>query len=193
MNRISVVGTSGSGKTTFAGKLSKILGVPHIELDALYWEANWTPAPRDVFRSRVREAIKADHWVVDGNYSKDARGLVWERADTVVWLNHSLSVILYRIVRRTFHRVVTGEECSNGNRESLRLALSRDSIILWALRTYRRHCAEYPAQLAALEQRGARIINLHSPKEANRWLASLEFRLQAVLGQPPEGETPNIY
>src|SRR5262245_38772247 len=88
MNRISVVGTSGSGKTTFAGKLSKILRIPHVELDSLSWEAGWTPATRDVFRSRVREAVGGDCWVVDGNYTNDAQDMVWGRADTVVWLNY---------------------------------------------------------------------------------------------------------
>jgi len=172
MKRISVVGTSGSGKTTIAGKLAGILRIPHIELDSLNWEANWTQMPRDVFRSRVLEAVSADRWVVDGNYSK-ARDLVWERADTVVWLNFSLPVILNRLLSRTFRRVVIGEECCNGNRERLSQALSRDSIILWALQTYKRRRAEYPPLLAALEQRGVRTIRLHSPKEADRWL----FRL----------------
>lgn len=86
MERVSVIGTSGSGKTTFAGRLAGILRVPHIELDSLSWEAGWTPVPRDIFRSRVSEAINADRWVVDGNYGQDARDLIWERADTVVWL-----------------------------------------------------------------------------------------------------------
>jgi adenylate kinase family enzyme len=174
MNRISVVGTSGSGKTTFAGKLSKILGVPHVELDSLSWEAGWTPAARDVFRTRVREAVGGVCWVVDGNYGADAQDLVWERADTVVWLNYSFPVTLYRVVSRTLIRLVTREECCNGNRESLRLALSRDSIIWWALRTHRRRRAEYPARLATMEQQGAQIIKLHSPKEADRWLASVK-------------------
>jgi adenylate kinase family enzyme len=173
MNRISVVGTSGSGKTTFAGKLAKVLGIPHIELDALHWESGWTPAPRDVFRSRVREAVGAACWVVDGNYGNDAQDLVWERVDTVVWLNYSFPVTIYRIVSRTLIRLVTREKCCNGNRESWRLALSRDSIIWWALRTYHRRRAEYPARLATVEQRDAQIIRPHSPREADRWLASL--------------------
>jgi adenylate kinase family enzyme len=176
MNRISVVGTSGSGKTTFAGKLSKILSVPHVELDSLRFEANWAFAPRDVFRSRVREAINADRWVVDGNYGADARDLVWDRADTIVWLNYSFPVTLYRVVSRTFRRVVTREECCNGNRESLRIALSRDSVILWALQTHHLHRAEYPTLLAAMEKRSAQIIRLHSPKEADRWLSRLTLQ-----------------
>lgn len=173
MNRISVIGTSGSGKTTFAGRLAGGLGVPHVELDSLNWEANWTPAAGDVFRSRLRQAISADRWVVDGNYGKDDCDLIWERADTIVWLDYSLPVILYRIVRRTLRRVIFSEVCCNGNRESLRIALSRDSIILWALQTYKRRRREYPPLLTALEQRGVQTVRLHSPREADRWLAQL--------------------
>ena len=173
MNRISVIETSGSGKTTFANKLAGILRIPHIELDALHWEADWVPAPKDVFRSRVREAVGAERWVIDGNYSKSARDLVWERADTVVWFDFSFTVTLGRILRRTIYRLVTGEECCNGNRERLGLALSRDSIILWALQSYKRHRMEYPVLLAAQEQRGAQTVRLHSPKEADRWLMRL--------------------
>ncbi|MGH9831601.1 MAG: adenylate kinase [Blastocatellia bacterium] len=173
MQRISVVGTSGSGKTTFAARLAGILRVPHIELDALHWEADWVEAPAEVFRSRVREAVSADRWVVDGNYSKRARDLVWERADTVVWLDYSFPVIFSRVVRRTFRRLVLREECCNGNREKWSLTFSRDSIILWALQTYKRHRADYPPLLRLLEQEGVRTITLRSPKEADRWLAQL--------------------
>ena len=173
MNRISVIGTSGSGKTAFADKLARILHIPHVELDALHWEADWIPAHREVFRSRVREAVGAERWVVDGNYSKSARDLVWERADTIVWLDFSFTIIIGRLLRRTIYRLVTGEKCCNGNRERLGLALSRDSIILWALQSYKRHRLEYPLLLAAQEQRGAQTVRLHSPKEADRWLTRL--------------------
>ena len=119
MNRISVIGTSGSGKTTFANKLAEILRIPHVELDALHWEADWRPAPRDVFRSRARDAVGAERWVVDGNYSTSARDLVWERADTIVWLDFSFTVTLGRALRRTIYRLAPGEECCNGNREKM--------------------------------------------------------------------------
>lgn len=58
--RISVVGVTGAGKTTLARRLSDLLDVPHVELDALHWEPNWTPAPVDVFRDRVTEATAGD-------------------------------------------------------------------------------------------------------------------------------------
>jgi hypothetical protein len=68
--RINVVGTSSVGKTTVAAALASQLGVPHEELDALHWEPNWTAAPDDVLRERVRHALSGDGWVVDGNYAK---------------------------------------------------------------------------------------------------------------------------
>jgi adenylate kinase family enzyme len=173
MNRISVIGTSGAGKTIFADKLARILHIPHVELDELHWEADWVPAHREVFRSRVRESIRAERWVVDGNYSKSARDLVWERADTIVWLDFSFTVTISRVLRRTIYRLVTGEKCCNGNRERVGMALSRDSIILWALQSYKRHRMAYPLLLATQEQRGARTVRLHSPKEADRWLMRL--------------------
>lgn len=51
--RIAVVGASGSGKTTFARRLAERLGIPHIELDAIHWGPDWTPARDDDFRART--------------------------------------------------------------------------------------------------------------------------------------------
>jgi len=87
--RISVVGTSGSGKTTLARQIFQSIDIPHIELDALHHEPNWTEAPIDVFRKRVEQSLSGNSWVVDGNYSK-VRDIVWSRADTVIWLDYPL-------------------------------------------------------------------------------------------------------
>src|SRR5919106_628268 len=87
--RVNVVGTTASGKTTFARALAARLGVPHVELDALHWEADWQEAPDAVMRHRVRQAVAADAWVVDGNYSA-IRDLVWERAEAGNWLDFRL-------------------------------------------------------------------------------------------------------
>ena len=79
-HRVSVVGATGSGKTTTGKRLANILGVPFVELDALQWEANWTVAQDDIFRERIESAISGDRWVVDGNYSR-IQPIVWRRAD----------------------------------------------------------------------------------------------------------------
>jgi adenylate kinase family enzyme len=67
--RIVVVGTTSSGKSTLAKALAEKIGADFIELDALHWEPNWTEAPNDVFRERVDKATKSTSWVAAGNYN----------------------------------------------------------------------------------------------------------------------------
>ncbi len=170
--RISVVGTSGSGKTTLARQISQSLDIPHIELDALHHEPNWTEAPIDVFRKRVEQSLSANRWVVDGNYST-VRDLVWSRADTVILLDYPLPLIMKRVVWRTFRRVVRQEELWNGNRETWQTTFSRDSIILWVLQTYRKRRKEYPILFKQPEYTHLKVVHMRSPKTTQAWLSSL--------------------
>jgi adenylate kinase family enzyme len=169
-HRIVVVGTTGSGKTTLARQLAQRLGVPHVELDALHWEPGWTEAPTAVFRQRVAEALKGNSWVVDGNYHT-VRDIVWSQANLLVWLDYRLAVLLWRLWRRTIVRHITRKELWNGNRESFRTTfLSRESILLWQLQSYRRRRREYPQTFALPEYSHLRVVRLRSPGETRRWL-----------------------
>ena len=175
MRRINVVGSSCAGKTTFARRLAALLSVPHAELDSLYWEPNWTPAPLSIFRSRVAAAAAADAWVIDGNYSM-ARDLLWSRADTVIWLNYSFPLVIRQSIRRTFGRLITGALCCNGNRESLRMMLSSESIILFVIQTHPRRRQQFPSLLSSFASTGGTSVILRSPAEARRWLADCGAR-----------------
>jgi adenylate kinase family enzyme len=171
--RINVVGTSASGKTTFARRLAAQLGIPHVELDALHWEPGWTEAPTEVMRERVRRAVAADAWVVDGNYSA-IRDIVWDRTQAVIWLDFSLPTILWRYATRTARRMRSGDELwpGTGNRESLSMhVFQRDGLLWWILGTYRRRRRDYPRLLADNQRLVA--VRLRSAREADEWLAGL--------------------
>jgi len=172
--RISVVGTIGSGKTTFAHKTSKLLSASHIELDALHWEPNWVETPNDLFRERVKQSLQGDSWVADGNYHQ-VRDVVWSRADTVVWLDYPFRTIIARLTRRTLRRIRTHEQLWNGNQESVRGLFSRDSVFLWAIRTYRRRRKQYPILLSKPENSHLTVVRLRSPREAEEFLSKLEL------------------
>lgn len=172
--RIAVVGTTGSGKTTMARRIAGRLAIKHVELDALHWGPDWTPAPIERFRELTAQALDEDAWVVDGNYGK-VRDIVWGGADTVVWLDYPLLVVLGRLVWRTLRRIITREELWQGNRERFPAQFaSRDSLFLWALRTYPRRRREYPALLQRPEYAHLTVVHLRSPRAARNWLASLE-------------------
>jgi adenylate kinase family enzyme len=174
MRRIVIVGTSGSGKTTLARQLGAQLNIPAVELDALYWEPDWTSAPPPVLRERVDAALSGDGWVVDGNYST-LRDLTWGRADTVVWLDYRLWVVMTRVVRRTFTRAFARVELWNGNRESLKKALfSKESILLWALQTHQKNRRIYRELTNQPEYAHLRIVRHRSPRATRQWLAEVK-------------------
>jgi len=125
-----MVGTSGSGKTTVGRKLAARLGVPFIELDAIFHQPGWTELPRAEFRSRVQGMTDGDAWVLDGNYSS-VLDLVWARADTVVWFDLPRAMVMRQLIPRTVGRMLSRRELWNGNRESLKFLLNRDESILW--------------------------------------------------------------
>lgn len=171
--RVVVVGTSGSGKTTLAGELARRSGLPHVELDTLFWGPGWTEAPEELFRERVEAAIRGPRWVVDGNYSK-VRALIWSRAERLVWLDYSLPVVMGRLVRRTLRRCWTREELWSGNRERLgEFLFSRQSLWLWALQSHRPRRKRFLAQLAQPECGHLDVVRLSSPCAAEEWLRSL--------------------
>ena len=172
MRRVNVVGTSCSGKTTLARAVSQRLGLPHVEFDALFWGPNWTEVPTAVFRERLVAALAADAWVADGGY-ESVRDITWSRADTIVWLDYRLSVVLRRWASRTIRRIRTQEEFwpGTGNRESLRNAFRRDALLWWILRT---HLGRRRRMLARMTARpDLAVVRLRSPAEAERWLAEL--------------------
>jgi adenylate kinase family enzyme len=172
VRRISVVGSSGSGKTTVARRLGRELGLSHVELDSIHHLPDWTSMPRDDFRAHVAEVVAGDGWVVDGNY-RAVRDLVWDRADTVVWLDLPRATTTARVLRRTLRRTLTRQELWNGNHEVLRNLVRRDpekNIVLWAWTKQPLLREQYAAALADVPDT---VHRLHSPREVRWFLRSL--------------------
>jgi adenylate kinase family enzyme len=174
VRRVSIIGGSSTGKTTLSRELASLLGVPHIELDALHHDAGWQEAPADVLQARVDAALAAapDGWVVDGNYHGKLGTYVLERADTVVFLDLPLRTALRRVTWRTLRRSITREELWNGNRESFRIAFSRDSIVWWVIRNHGSHRKKWPKRVAPLTH--LQVIRLRSAGQVRDWLQSIQ-------------------
>jgi len=172
MRRVNVRGSSGSGKTTTSKRLAEVLGVPHVELDALHHGPNWAEPTAEAFRERVQAAIAAapDGWIIDGSYAAKLGDLVLEQADTLVWLDLPLRVCLRRLWRRTWGRIIRHEELWSGNRESIRTAfLIKDSLFAWTIKRYPLVRRELPERIARHPH--LRFVRLRSPRQVARFLA----------------------
>jgi adenylate kinase family enzyme len=173
--RVVVVGTTSSGKSTLARQLADKIGGDFIELDALHWEPNWREARLEVFRKRVETATSSKVWVVAGNYHV-VRDLIWPKAEAIIWLDYSLPLIFRRLLVRTVRRWLTQEELWNGNRETLwgHLKLwSDESLFHWLFKTYWRRKREYPVLFSEPHHCHLEILHFTSPAGTNAWLSKL--------------------
>jgi adenylate kinase family enzyme len=174
VRRVSVVGTSGAGKSTFASALAGILDAPWLELDSVYHQAGWEPLAASEYRARVAVAADGERWVIDGNYST-VRDIVWARADTVVFLDLARRTVMRRIVWRSVLRVAGRTELWNGNRERWRNLFTLDkeeSVIVWAWQTHARNRARYEAAVADPLHSHLRFVRLRSPAAVRCFLRS---------------------
>lgn len=172
--RISVVGLSGSGKTTVARQLARLGDTPHVELDALHWVyPDWAEPPDEEFHAAVGRALAGDAWVVEGNY-RSARAVYWSRVEMMVWLDLPLWLACGRALWRSLRRVGSNEPLWGTQRESLRHSvLSSESPWIWNLRVHRKRRSQFTRLAAELEHRGGQAVRLRSQREVDQWLERL--------------------
>ncbi|MBR9792959.1 MAG: adenylate kinase [Gammaproteobacteria bacterium] len=173
MKRINVVGTSGSGKSHFSSRLAAKLGVPYIEMDAVFWLPNWQHLELEDFIATLKPLLEQESWVLDGNQSK-TNSFKWQYVDTIVWLDygfwHTFKQILFRSVKRAY----TKEEVwpGTGNKESFRRNFfSSDSVVLWMLSNYWKTRKKYAKLFNSPATQAISCIRLSSPRQAEAFLA----------------------
>ena len=178
LQRIAVVGVSGSGKTYVAQALSARLSIPYVCNDALIWQAEWCPVPPAQEYRNFDVATAGRTWVIDGNLNprSPADQLVLGRIDTLVWLDLPRREVWPQLLRRSFRRAWTKEELWHGNRESWLKLLSRDSILWWSVKTHQKVRRRYEPWMTDAEHASLARIWLRSRREVERWLQGLTPR-----------------
>src|SRR5580698_4711519 len=172
MRRVVVFGTTGSGKSRLAERLSERTGLRVVELDALNWGPGWQPAPLELLRHRVEREIRDGDWIVVGNYDS-VRDLTWRVADTLVWLDLPFTLVIWQLFWRTLRRSVTKENLwGSGNTESLvRSFFTRQSILLYALKTHAWNRRRFAIDTEFLGK-DKTVVRLTNAREVERFLAS---------------------
>jgi adenylate kinase family enzyme len=97
--RILVLGCCGSGKSTFARRLGDLTGIPVVHLDKLFWKPGWVQSTREEFYPVIEDALRADEWIMDGNYS-GSLSLRLGRCDQVFWFGLPRLICLWGVMSR---------------------------------------------------------------------------------------------
>ncbi len=181
--RIVVVGSTGSGKSTLAAALAERLELPFVELDALFWLAGWVEPDDETFGAKVAEATAGDRWVVAGSYRRVSERVVWPRAETMVWLDFPLPLVLRRLLVRSWRRWRKKELLWGTSFWSQ--FYRRSALLLFAIRTHRSTRRRWLEMMAAPEWSHLNFVHHHTPGETARWLARTVPLLDARSGSGP--------
>ncbi len=167
--KILVIGSGGSGKTTFARRLAARTGLPLIHLDALYWRPGWDPTPPAQWQARVEELLRREAWIMDGNYG-GTLSMRLAACDAVVFLDIPRLVCLWRVLRRQLqHGGQNRAELPAGCPERLSW-----EFVKWIWTYPARRRGSILQRLSELEDR-KRVFVLRSSREMDR------FVMDAVL------------
>ena len=171
--RILVGGISGVGKTTLARQLAERLGLPYVEMDALYHGPGWQP--RAEFTDDVARFAATPEWVTDSHGYRVVRDLLWSRADTVVWLDYPRRIVMWRVITRTWRRRRRREPLFNGNVEGplWTFFTDRDHIVRWAWTQHHHRREDMARRRNDPAYRHLTVVHLRHPREAARWLAAV--------------------
>ena len=170
-------GVCGSGKTTFARRLSERTGIPWTSVDDMAWLPGWQSTSEEYQREQAERICAADEWILDTAYGKWLE-IPLARAELIIGLDYPRWFSLQRLVRRTLMRVIDNKPVCNGNVETWRLMFARDSIILWHFKSWRRKRDRMRAW--AKDSSMPEVVLLSNAKAAESWLQSLPKGLRKL-------------
>ena len=165
MQRVLVIGSGGSGKSTFATQLGEVLNLEVSHLDKFYWKSGWVESEPDEWIKTVTELIEKESWIIDGNYSGTLK-LRIQKADAIVFLDMPRVLCLWRIVKRfLLYRDGTRPDMAEGCRESLNF-----EFVSWVWNYPRR---SRPKIIKLLQEHSDKqIFRLRSRSDVKKFLAS---------------------
>ena len=131
--KIVVVGQG--GKSTLSRALSEKLNLPHIELDAIHHLPNWEERSKQDFKSQLAMVLakNPDGWIMDGNYFDAIEEIVATQAQTVIYVNISWGLMMWRIFWRTLDRIINRKPVFGDNYETWKKSFFSPQSLLWYL------------------------------------------------------------
>ncbi len=100
MKRITIIGNTGSGKSTFAMKIKEITGLPVYHIDKILWKKNWERTPEDEFTSKHGSILEKTSWILDGVGYHSTWEERFSAADTIIFLDMSLETCKRQALKR---------------------------------------------------------------------------------------------
>ena len=102
MKKFALIGLPGSGKSTFAAKLGRILGIPVHHLDRHMFEPGGKKKDKQEFIEIQKTMLDEDAWVVEG-CSFSTFEMRFAKADVLIYFHSSRLICFFMLFKRLFN------------------------------------------------------------------------------------------
>jgi len=163
--KIVVLGVSASGKTTFARKLGEKTGLPVTYMDEVMWRPGWKYIGDEETAAHIQKVSLENSWIIEGYIDKKAQQALFEKADTLLYLDYPGWLSSWRYIKRWLkHRKTPRPELPD----------SPEKFSLeFLLRVYKKKEVYRLEKLFKAVDFSSKIIRFKSPKEAEDFLSIL--------------------
>ena len=167
MRKVLVIGSGGSGKSTFARDMGQLLNIEVIHLDTHYWNSGWVETPKAEWLRTIEELLSRDSWIMDGNYSGTLEVRL-RACDTVIFLDISRPTCLWRVLKRVvLYRNNGRPDMTVGCPEKFNL-----EFIRWVW-NYPRKTRPKVIRRLSENSENKKVVRLRSRAEVERFLTSV--------------------
>ncbi|WP_025026938.1 DNA topology modulation protein [Caldalkalibacillus mannanilyticus] len=167
MEKVLVLGCSGSGKSTFSQQLGELTGLPVVHLDSLFWKPGWVSSDESEWNETIEQLLKKDRYILDGNYSRTLEERLKE-ADSVFYFDFPRYLCFYRAIkRRVQNHGVTRPDMREGCIEKIDV-----EFLLWIWNFNKRN---RPTIMKCLEEVRSvkQVVIFTSPKDVSKYIQTL--------------------
>lgn len=161
MERICVIGGSGTGKTTLSENLAHKLNLPVYHIDGINYLDNWVQRDTDERDKMILEIVEQEKWIIDGTYRSTLDKRL-ERADYIIYLDYSSFAQIKGVFERYF---------KNGGKEKEEIKGCKEQMnwtFFWFVLTWRkRKRKEILSKINNVDSNKVHIFK--NRRELNKW------------------------
>lgn len=132
MHKFWIIGSPGAGKSYLSLKIFNKYNIDYYELDNIYWLKNWQRQDNDTFRKKVTDIMTNDSWIIDGYYEQ-VKDIIEEEKPFVVIVKKNILVLLFRVIIRSFKRIILKKKVCGENFENISFLFSKEGMIQYTI------------------------------------------------------------